>query len=163
MARNPPPSPQRSGQSSPLGPILQRTHLPTMPSSPLHLQASKPRSRSLAGLFRTFRPKPGSEFPQVICSSCSREPREIFTLQTCPYLSGVSVLKTNANSNIFRSTKSVPQAIQTAVAGEQSALDSAAAKIIGTPTSTSKGAGARATGLGVAGVVGVVGGVLAAL
>jgi hypothetical protein len=60
-------------------------------------------------------------------------------------------------------TKSVPQAVQTAVAGEISAVNSAAEKIVGTPTSSSKGAGARATGLGVAGMVGVVGGVLAAL
>lgn len=59
-------------------------------------------------------------------------------------------------------TKSVPHAVQTAVAGEISAFDSAAAKFIGTASSTSKGAGARPTGLGVAGVVGVVGGVLAA-
>ena len=50
--------------------------------------------------------------------------------------------------------------MQTAVAGEISAIDSAAEKIIGTASST--GAGARATGLGVAGVVGVIG-VLAAL
>ncbi|KAG0645116.1 hypothetical protein D0Z07_9111 [Hyphodiscus hymeniophilus] len=65
-------------------------------------------------------------------------------------------------------TKSVPHAVQTAVAGEIKAFDSAAEKIIGTATSSSsKGVGARAraraTGLGVAGVVGVVGGVLAAL
>jgi hypothetical protein len=60
-------------------------------------------------------------------------------------------------------TKNVPHAVQTAVAAEISAIDSAAAKIIGTPSSTSKGAGARATGLGVAGMVGVFGGVLALL
>lgn len=56
----------------------------------------------------------------------------------------------------------MPNAVKTAVAAEISAIDSAAAKVIGTATSTSKGAGARATGLGVAGVMGVVGGVLAA-
>ena len=60
-------------------------------------------------------------------------------------------------------TKDVPKAVQTAVSAQIAAFDSAAEKILGTPTSTSKGAGARVTGLGVAGVVGVVGGVLAAL
>ena len=60
-------------------------------------------------------------------------------------------------------TKSVPHAVQTAVAAQASAIDSVAFKIVGTPTSSSKGAGARATGLGMAGVVGVVGGVVALL
>lgn len=62
-------------------------------------------------------------------------------------------------------TKSVDKKIQSAVSVQISAIDSAAAKIVGTPTSSSsKGAGAaRQTGLGVAGMVGVVGGVLGAV
>jgi len=57
-------------------------------------------------------------------------------------------------------TKSVPHAVQTAVAGEVSAVDSAASKIL--PTATSKGDAPRQTGMAVAGMVGVVG-MLAAL
>ncbi|TVY45155.1 hypothetical protein LOCC1_G003869 [Lachnellula occidentalis] len=52
-------------------------------------------------------------------------------------------------------TKSVPHAVQTAVAGEVSAIDSAASKVLG--TATSKGDAPRQTGMAVAGVVGVVG------
>ncbi|TVY50565.1 hypothetical protein LCER1_G007776, partial [Lachnellula cervina] len=52
-------------------------------------------------------------------------------------------------------TKSVPHAVQTAVAGEVSAIDSAASKILA--TATSKGDAPRQTGMAVAGVVGVVG------
>ncbi|TVY12647.1 hypothetical protein LARI1_G009171, partial [Lachnellula arida] len=59
-------------------------------------------------------------------------------------------------------TKGVPQAVQTAVAGEVSAIDSAASQVLG--TATSKGdAAPRQTGLAVAGVVGVVGMVAAVL
>ncbi len=40
-------------------------------------------------------------------------------------------------------TKSVPKAIQTAVVSEINALDQAAFKIVGTPTSSSKGGAAK--------------------
>lgn len=58
-------------------------------------------------------------------------------------------------------TKSVDKAIQTQVINYISALDSAEAKVY--PTSTSKGGVPRVTGLGVAGVLGIVGGVLGAV
>lgn len=57
-------------------------------------------------------------------------------------------------------TKNVPHAVQTAVAAQISAVDSAGAKIVGTPTSTN--AAPAVTGMGIAGVMGVAG-VLAAL
>ena len=60
-------------------------------------------------------------------------------------------------------TKSVPTAVQTAVQSEASALDAAAFKILGTPTSSSKGGAERTAFPVVMGVLGVVGGVLAAL
>lgn len=60
-------------------------------------------------------------------------------------------------------TKNVPKAVQTDVKKEIEAINSAAAKIVGTPTSTSKG-GALRTGVPMAmGALGVVGGVLAVL
>jgi hypothetical protein len=57
-------------------------------------------------------------------------------------------------------TKSVPKAVQTAVAGEVSAVDSAASKILA--TATRKGDAPKQTRMAVAGMVGVVG-MLAAL
>lgn len=54
----------------------------------------------------------------------------------------------------------VPKKVQTAIAGEVSSIDSAAAKIVGTATST--GAAPRETGMAVAGLVGIAG-LLAAL
>ncbi|TVY83676.1 hypothetical protein LSUE1_G003103 [Lachnellula suecica] len=57
-------------------------------------------------------------------------------------------------------TKSVPQAQQTAIAGEINAIDSVAEKFV--PTGTSTAGAAKQTGMAVAGVVGVVG-LLAAL
>jgi hypothetical protein len=60
-------------------------------------------------------------------------------------------------------TKNVPQAVQTAVSGEVSAIDSAAEKLLGTPTSSSKGGAERTQVPLVMGVMGVVGGVLAML
>lgn len=60
-------------------------------------------------------------------------------------------------------TKNVPKDIQSAINAEVSALDSAAAKIIGTP-STSMGLAPMATaGFGVAGVIGVFGAVAGAV
>jgi copper(I)-binding protein len=63
-------------------------------------------------------------------------------------------------------TKSVPTAVQTAVAGYVAAEDSAAEKILGTPTTSKNAAGARETGVGLmamGAVVGVVGSVMAVL
>jgi hypothetical protein len=60
-------------------------------------------------------------------------------------------------------TKNVPQTVQTAVSGEVSAIDSVAEKLLGTPTSSSKGAAERTAVPLVVGVMGVVGGVLAML
>lgn len=57
-------------------------------------------------------------------------------------------------------TKNVPKAVQTAIAGELSAFDSAQAKILG--TSTSKGAAARTAVPIAVGAMGIMGGVLAA-
>jgi hypothetical protein len=57
-------------------------------------------------------------------------------------------------------SKNVPKAIQTAVAGELSALDSAAAKILGTKTST--GMAARTAVPMAVGAMGIIGGVIAA-
>ena len=57
-------------------------------------------------------------------------------------------------------TKSVPRAVQTAVAGQVSAVDGVASKILG--TATSEGGAPKQTGMAVAGMVGVVG-MLAAL
>ena len=59
-------------------------------------------------------------------------------------------------------TKNVPKAVQTDVKKEIEAINSAAAKIVGTPSSTSKG-GAAKTGVPVAAALGIVGGVLAIL
>ncbi|RDL40888.1 uncharacterized protein BP5553_00867 [Venustampulla echinocandica] len=58
-------------------------------------------------------------------------------------------------------TKDVPKAQQTDLAKEDEALKSAARKILGTSTST--GGAVQRTGMAVAGVVGAVGAVLAAL
>jgi hypothetical protein len=58
-------------------------------------------------------------------------------------------------------TKSVPHAIQTAVAGEVSAIDSAAEKVIG--TASSKGGAAMRTAAPIMGAVAVLGGVFAAM
>lgn len=59
-------------------------------------------------------------------------------------------------------TKNVPKAIQTDVANYGKALDSAAAKIVGTPSTSSSGC--MATGVPMmVGAMGVVGGVLAAM
>jgi hypothetical protein len=55
----------------------------------------------------------------------------------------------------------VPAAVSTAMAGQLSALDSAAAKVIGTGTSTN--AAPMKTALGFGAMVGVGAGVLAAL
>jgi hypothetical protein len=59
--------------------------------------------------------------------------------------------------------KNVPQAVQTAVSGEVSAIDSVAEKLLGTLTSSSKG-GAERTAVPLAmGIMAIVGGVLAIL
>jgi len=58
-------------------------------------------------------------------------------------------------------TKSVPHAVQTAIAGEIDAIDSAASSVLSTVTS--KGDAPRQTGMAVAGVAGVVGMLAAAL
>tara|TARA_R110002060_G_scaffold60748_2_gene70305 strand:+ start:500 stop:700 length:201 start_codon:yes stop_codon:yes gene_type:complete len=59
-------------------------------------------------------------------------------------------------------TKSVPKAIQTDIADYRNAVNSAAAKIVGTPSTSSSGC--MATGVPmVVGAMGVVGGVWAAL
>jgi hypothetical protein len=60
-------------------------------------------------------------------------------------------------------TKNVPQAVQTAVSGEVSAIDSVAEKLLGTPTSSSKGGVQKTAVPLVMGAMGVVGGVLAML
>jgi hypothetical protein len=52
-------------------------------------------------------------------------------------------------------TKSMPKAVQTAFAGYVSSIDSAAAKVIGTASST--GGAAQQTGMAVIGMVGVFG------
>jgi hypothetical protein len=60
-------------------------------------------------------------------------------------------------------TKNVPQAVQTAASGEVSAIDSVAEKLVGAPTSSSKGGAQRTAVPLVMGAMGVVGGVLAML
>lgn len=55
----------------------------------------------------------------------------------------------------------VPEAQRTAIAKEVEAIESAAAAVVGTATST--GGAVQRTGMAVAGVVGIVGGVLAAM
>jgi hypothetical protein len=57
----------------------------------------------------------------------------------------------------------VPAAVSTAMAGQLSALDSAAVKVIGTGTGTSTNAAPMKTALGLGAMVGVGAGVLAAL
>jgi hypothetical protein len=59
-------------------------------------------------------------------------------------------------------TKSVPQAVQTAVAGEISAFSSVGAKILGTSTSSGNAA-ARTAAPMIVGAMGLVGGVFAAM
>jgi len=60
-------------------------------------------------------------------------------------------------------TKSVPLAVQTAVAGEISAFDSVAEKILSTATSTGNAAPARTAAPIIVGAMGLVGGVFAAM